>query len=254
MEVHHHSHSHGKKNWKTYFWEFLMLFLAVFCGFLAEYQLEHKIEKDREKQFMQSLLVDLEKDKTSLEYNVDKGPRIVQYSDSLLTELKKRPLEGKEKKIYYFLAIISDGITFSYYDRTVSQLRYSGGFRLLSKTEVSNALLDYDVLMREALNYSTSIESWSFVSPAIQKSATIFDIAEVFHIREPAQKFIGKIDSIPFSQDLKLMRYDDLSVKEYTNVQQYAQLTDQVKLYYSQKALEKNRSLDSLIRKEYHIE
>ena len=48
MEVHHHTHSaHGKKNWKSYFWEFLMLFLAVFCGFLAEYQLEHKIEKDR---------------------------------------------------------------------------------------------------------------------------------------------------------------------------------------------------------------
>jgi hypothetical protein len=34
MEVHHHTHaSHGKKNWKSYFWEFLMLFLAVFCGF-----------------------------------------------------------------------------------------------------------------------------------------------------------------------------------------------------------------------------
>jgi hypothetical protein len=37
MEVHHHAHhDHGKKNWKSYFWEFLMLFLAVFCGFLAE--------------------------------------------------------------------------------------------------------------------------------------------------------------------------------------------------------------------------
>ena len=51
MEVHHHSHSHGKKNWKTYFWEFLMLFLAVFCGFLAEYKLEHVIEHQREKEF-----------------------------------------------------------------------------------------------------------------------------------------------------------------------------------------------------------
>ena len=50
MEVHHHTHAtHGKKNWKSYFWEFLMLFLAVFCGFLAEYQLEHVIEHQREK-------------------------------------------------------------------------------------------------------------------------------------------------------------------------------------------------------------
>lgn len=44
MEVHHHPHDpaapHHKKNWKSYFWEFLMLFLAVFCGFLAENQRE----------------------------------------------------------------------------------------------------------------------------------------------------------------------------------------------------------------------
>ena len=30
MEVHHHAHHGGKKNWKAYFWEFLMLFLAEF--------------------------------------------------------------------------------------------------------------------------------------------------------------------------------------------------------------------------------
>ena len=36
MELHHHAHHEGKKNWKSYFWEFLMLFIAVFCGFLAE--------------------------------------------------------------------------------------------------------------------------------------------------------------------------------------------------------------------------
>ena len=39
MEVHHHAHhDHGKKTWKSYFWEFFMLFLAVFCGFMAEVQ------------------------------------------------------------------------------------------------------------------------------------------------------------------------------------------------------------------------
>jgi len=70
MEVHHHAHNpaepHHKKNWKSYFWEFLMLFLAVFCGFLAEYQLEHKIEKDRELQFIKSLTTDLQDDIISL--------------------------------------------------------------------------------------------------------------------------------------------------------------------------------------------
>jgi hypothetical protein len=63
MEVHHHTHhEHGKRNWKSYFWEFLMLFLAVFCGFLAEYQLEHVIENQREKKYVRLLLSDLKTD------------------------------------------------------------------------------------------------------------------------------------------------------------------------------------------------
>jgi hypothetical protein len=58
MEVHHHAHT-ARKKWTHYFWEFLMLFLAVFCGFLAEYQLEHKIERDRARQFLESMLIDV---------------------------------------------------------------------------------------------------------------------------------------------------------------------------------------------------
>ena len=54
-----------------------MLFLAVFSGFMAEYQLEHKIEKDRESQYINSLLADLNEDtivltETITEYNVNK--------------------------------------------------------------------------------------------------------------------------------------------------------------------------------------
>jgi pilus assembly protein TadC len=57
MEVHHHSH-HPKK-WKEYFTEFFMLFAAVTLGFLAENMREHQIEKERERQYMESFIVDL---------------------------------------------------------------------------------------------------------------------------------------------------------------------------------------------------
>ena len=230
-----------------------MLFLAVFCGFLAEYQLEHKIEKDREKQFMKSLLEDLQQDSTSLADNLEAGPRIVHYSDSLTTELAKKPLQVKEKRLYHFYSLVSEGIPFKYYDRTVSQLRNSGGFRLLSKVNVSNALIDYDVLMRDAVNYSSSTECWSMISPSIEKSATIFDINLVFKIFFDARKFIDRTDSIQFPVEPRLMTYDDRTIREFINLQSYAQLTDQSKWNYSEKAIKKNRVLDSLIRKEYHI-
>jgi hypothetical protein len=61
MEVHHHAHS-SRKKWTHYIWEFVMLFLAVFCGFLAENEREHFIEHKREKQFMRSLIQDLQLD------------------------------------------------------------------------------------------------------------------------------------------------------------------------------------------------
>ncbi len=252
MEVHAHTHTPRKK-WTHYFWEFLMLFLAVFCGFMAEYQLEHKIEKDREKQFMKSLLEDLQKDSASLAYNIRVGPRIVNYSDSLTNELSKKQLQEKVKRCYHFYSLASEGVTFKYYDRTVSQLRNSGGFRLLTKLDVSNALIDYDVWMRDAVNYAASTECWSFVSPSIQKSASIFDIRIVFDIHDEARRFIDQTDSIHFPVEPTFLTYNETVIKEFVNLQRYAQLTDQIKLEHSRQAIEKNRTLDSLIRKEYRL-
>lgn len=41
-------------------WEFFMLFLAVFAGFLAENKREHIVEKNRARQFLQSMLLDVQ--------------------------------------------------------------------------------------------------------------------------------------------------------------------------------------------------
>jgi hypothetical protein len=62
MEVHHHAHHGGKKNWKSYIWEFVMLFLAVFCGFLAEWRLEQVIENHREEEYVHSMVEDINAD------------------------------------------------------------------------------------------------------------------------------------------------------------------------------------------------
>ena len=75
MEVHHHAHHEGKKNWKSYFWEFLMLFLAVFCGFLAEYQLEHIIEKEREKELAASFYQELKGDSAAIQMAIGNRQR-----------------------------------------------------------------------------------------------------------------------------------------------------------------------------------
>jgi hypothetical protein len=130
MEVHHHSHpTHGKKTWKNYFWEFLMLFLAVFCGFLAEYQLEHVVEHNREKEYMQSLIEDLETDSAQLDTYIGWRRNVDQDFDSLITLLKMPDRNEHAYGIY----LLSNRTTLRFglpdiSERTINQLKNAGGF------------------------------------------------------------------------------------------------------------------------------
>ena len=106
MEVHHHAHDpaapHHKKNWKSYFWEFLMLFLAVFCGFLAEYQLEHVIENSREKQFIKSYIEDLKTDTASINRNLVYQRKRKEQLDSMMKFLETQTIKGNENEFLLF--------------------------------------------------------------------------------------------------------------------------------------------------------
>ena len=146
MEVHHHESHHGKKNWKTYIWEFLMLFLAVFCGFLAEYQLEHKIDKDKEVTYMQNLQEDLKKDTVSINTMVTGNRLILKGLDTLL-DLLSNP----QKDVNYQRRLFICSIRYTYYympiqfsELTLSQLKYSGNFRLIRNHEVASRILQYE--------------------------------------------------------------------------------------------------------------
>jgi hypothetical protein len=151
MEVHHHAHNpaepHHKKNWKAYFWEFLMLFLAVFCGFLAEYQLEHKIEKDRGKQYTYSFYEDLVKDSAhfnDLISRFQKKLTVLQEMspcyDSLLSSSPTNCLMAIMRNSTDFPDLI-------YTDRTLLQLKNAGGLRLLKRADADSILI-YDKLLQ----------------------------------------------------------------------------------------------------------
>ncbi len=152
MEVHHHTHSsHGKKNWKTYFWEFLMLFLAVFCGFLAEYQLEHMIEHQREKKYAVSLLEDLKKDTADFNFDIPAWKRIMSSIDTIRQEIEKSPDKRNALLLYKHAAYARNFENFEYHDRTIEQLKNGGNFRLIRKTALADSLMDYDVIIKSVL-------------------------------------------------------------------------------------------------------
>jgi hypothetical protein len=148
MEVHHHSHSHGKKNWKTYIWEFLMLFLAVFCGFLAEYKLEHVIEHQREKEFAKALYAELLDDSTAaalklsrrLEKEKDMDYLSSYFKDSSLTDLPKNVFPAFTISLY-----LINSYSFEPKDGILSQLRNSGSLRYFKSIALQKLLGDISV-------------------------------------------------------------------------------------------------------------
>jgi hypothetical protein len=146
MEVHAHTHT-ARKKWTHYFWEFLMLFLAVFCGFLAEYQLEHKIEKDRERVYMKAMVEDLKKDTANINAAV-KGNRIFINSLDTLLDLLSNPQQDASYQRKIFINSLKNTyrfMTIQFSELTLSQLKYSGGFRLIKNREVANSIIQYDL-------------------------------------------------------------------------------------------------------------
>ncbi len=103
MEVHHHPELHHKhKKWKDYFLEFLMIFLAVTMGFIAENIREHFVLKKHEKEYMVSLVRDLNNDIAGLTKSEASVTRYVHAADSIFSLLKRLIL-----KIQVVIYIIS---------------------------------------------------------------------------------------------------------------------------------------------------
>ncbi len=155
MEVHHHTHAnHGKKNWKSYFWEFLMLFLAVFCGFLAEYELEHVIERQREKKYMRSLITDLMADTAHLNEGFPRKEGRIAAIDSLFDYFS---VHRDQKTIPAYVHNLMRRSSWDRaYDRnniTLTQLKNSGNMRLIRKKNVADSILTYNFLWERADSY-----------------------------------------------------------------------------------------------------
>lgn len=178
MEVHHHAHDpaapHHKKNWKSYFWEFLMLFLAVFCGFLAEYQLEHKIESDREIQYIESLVQNLKTDTGALTRTINRNYQKEAAWTALLklaSEDHSNPVIQRQVYQYFFKGAFLP--VFRPTDATIIQLKNAGNLRLIRKKEVVDSILSYDARNRQIADHNESFSKqndlvWDEAYPIMQ--------------------------------------------------------------------------------------
>ena len=158
MEVHHHAHT-ARKKWTHYFWEFLMLFLAVFCGFLAENKREHMIEHQREKAYIKSFVQDLEQDTTQLVAILNTMDNKILLKDSLLAALAAPDLYDNSSRAHYYFELSRHFPDFIYTDRTIQQLKNSGGMRLIRNRAVADSIVDYDSRVRNVFVAQSQMNS-----------------------------------------------------------------------------------------------
>ena len=143
MEVHHHPKVE-KKNFKEYFLEFLMIFLAVTMGFFAEGLREHIADKVKEKEYINSLISDLHKDINVINDQMLTSDASLVQLDSLVRMMKDPRVKEFGADIYYFgrqAARLVGRISIN--DRTLQQMKNSGGFRLIRNEKASSAIIDY---------------------------------------------------------------------------------------------------------------
>ncbi|HET9744299.1 MAG TPA: hypothetical protein VFP97_01220 [Chitinophagaceae bacterium] len=157
MEVHTHPQTddpglhRGKKKWTHYFWEFLMLFLAVFCGFLAEYQLEHLIENQREKKYISSFIEDLKSDTAFITQYIIYKTQKIRTHDSLIWYLNASDPNQYGQRIYFYGRQLTRTLNFLPSDRTIKQLKNSGGLRLIKNQQASDSIMAYDQAIERVL-------------------------------------------------------------------------------------------------------
>ena len=260
MEVHHHAHHEGKKNWKSYFWEFLMLFLAVFCGFLAEYKLEHIFESEREKELASNFYNELKADSSAFQIAIGNRQR----KDAAFNYMKRYFADSSvalcskafSVNFFYAFATFSPSI-FEPNDAILTQLKNSGSLRYFKNDALQELTGKISVAISN-LRKRNDMEltfNYEFINPFYIKhndppwSDKILRDSSVFAL-VTLRQYESSAEQIPFH----FQQPDHFDKVEAINTINLCQLTFRGtwrKQYHDYEML--NATLLEALRKEYHL-
>ena len=251
MEVHHHPHVE-KKNFKEYFFEFVMIFLAVTLGFIAENIREHISDRSKEKEFIVSLKEDLISDTTQLN-------RLLPFSDTVYEKLDSLYLllntAGKGEpydihKLYYMNFTYGFGLfMFDPNYRTISEIKNTGGFSLIKNRACRDSITVYDNFNESIIKIDAAYyEDW--MSDLNKMSQKIFYYDQV-------KTFAGDLNTYHFflndSLRLKLANNDRLLLTEYANKVRSLMMMFNILIHVEQTQFERAKNLIALLNKEYNL-
>jgi hypothetical protein len=251
MEVHKHPHhvTH-KKKWTEYLLEFFMLFLAVFLGFVAENVRENSVEREREKQYMESFITDLQNDTATLVAGFRLKDERVRAIDSVFLFFESH------HDVKTVPGIIFRNMYRTIWDRhyrrnstTIDQLKNAGGLRLIRKKIVADSIAAYDLKWERA-------DFWreSYMNNLVEAKDLlhkIFDANDLlFYYRTGAA---GTTLQAPVTDSIKNINIYSADLNEYLNFLHDQKITTtQDENGYKQLMASAVRLIE-LIKREYNL-
>lgn len=201
MEVHHHAHDpaapHYKKNWKSYFWEFLMLFLAVFCGFLAESYHTHLVNNDIEKRNIESYISNIKMDTANLKIAITGNQDKIKTIDSLC----KIPGDFKDqtfqKSFFYYSLRLMQISDFSPNESAFLNMQSSGSLRLIKRQNVLDSILLYQSQNIKIKKHQESVNKIFF--------SAVDNLLQTTDLRKDTLRFNGNNQQIQTYINNKIM-------------------------------------------------
>ncbi len=156
MEVHHHPKVE-KKNFKEYFFEFLMIFLAVTLGFFAEQIRESFAEKTNAKEYLETYRDELVQQQSQFTVYKKLCQNKVIVCDSIKTIFfnheENKKIDMLERLLLPGIKLISISFSTSSYDQIVN----SGALRYINNIDLRDSMAAYKGLIETTKDYNAHI-------------------------------------------------------------------------------------------------
>ncbi len=249
MEVHHHPDIR-RKDFKEYVLEGLMIFMAVTMGFFAERLRENMAEHATEEEFIISMIEDAATDISSIQKNIEINRLRVLRLDTLATLcFNFNASSGNDNNLYNVMKYCIKHPDFvTPVERTLSQLKNSGGMRLIEEPTASDCIINYDEVTKKMVNQQQYYEL--HLNVLIDATEEIFNL-KYFPLNPLTFKWENGYDS---KSPAKLINYDKIKLIELGNK---AKLFQGIVLFYITRLEETNQNAQNLIetlKHEYHID
>ena len=199
---------HLKKSWRDYLFEFTVPFLAVTAAFLLNAERENYIDRQLEEEYVNSMIEDLELD-TAYMNTRKKFIQITIHRLDTLIKYLQNPDSKTIHKIYNSSSgFMYAGPIFRANDRTLQQLKNTGGLRLIRNKSISDRIVIYDRKIIENIMFQEAA-----IENARNNCKDIF--GEILEVGALQQLFASDFDLLMPSAKVTLITNDRVTINKF---------------------------------------